>query len=95
MQDTFFTIGEFYTSINYTNKSLKNHMANRKQVDSLVDCFSQCIQHDMKDGYTCSSINFSHFQTDNKNECEINDATHYEHGNDLVSRPGFQYYERH
>ena len=89
-----FTVGEFYTNINYTNKSLKNHMVKYIQVDSLVDCFSQCIQYGMKDGCTCSSINFSHFKIDSKNECEINDAAHYEHFNDFVARPGFQYYER-
>ena len=79
----------------YTNTSLKSHLVKYNQVDSLVECFRLCIECDVEDGCTCSSINFSHFQLDHKNECEINDAAQYEHGIDFVTRPGFQYYERH
>ena len=84
-----FHTGEFYTDIEYTNISLKNHLAKRKQVDSLLECFRLCVQCDVEDGCACSSINFSHFQIDNKNECEINDAAHYEHVTEFVTRPGF------
>ena len=86
--------GEFYTDIKYTNTSLKNHMVKYKQVDSLTDCFRQCLQCDVENWCSCSSINFSHFQIGNMNECEINDAAHYEYVTDFVPRPGFQYYER-
>ena len=50
---------------------------------------------DIEDGCACSSINCSHFQIDNKNECEVNDAALYEHAVDVGTRPGFQHYERH
>ena len=69
-------------------------MVKNKQVASLTECFRHCLQCDMEDGCACSSMNFSHFKIDDKNECEINDAAHYEHANDFISRPGFQYYER-
>ena len=91
----FLHTGEFYTDIKYTNTSLKNHMTRYKQVDSLSECFRYCLQCDMEDGCACSSMNFSHLQIDSKNVCEINDATHYEHVTDFVTRPGFQYYVRH
>ena len=91
----FLPLGEFYTDIKYTNTSLKNHLVKHKQVDSLSECFRYCLQCDMGDGCTCSSINFSYFQIDSKNECEVNSEAHYEYGIDFVPRPGFQYYERH
>ena len=87
--------GEFYTEIKYANTSLKNHMVKYKQVESLTECFRLCLQCDMEDQCACSSINFSYFQLDDKNECEVSDAAHYEHATDFVTRPGFQYYERH
>ena len=86
--------GEFYTDGKYTNTYLKNHMVKHKQVESLTECFRQCLQCDIENGCVCSSINFSHFQIDNKNECEVNDATHLDHIVDFVKRSGFQYYER-
>ena len=93
-RDILLITGEFYTEMKYTDTSLKNHMVKYKQVESLTECFRQCLKCDMEDGCSCSSINFSHFQMDDRNECEINDAAHHEHIIDLAIRPGFQYYER-
>ena len=95
IRDIFLILGEFYSDINYTNSSLMNHMVKYKQVYSLMECFRLCLQCDIEDGCACSSINVSIFQIDNKNECELNDAAHYEHAIDFITRPGFQYYERH
>ena len=88
-------IGEFYTEMKYTDTSLKNHMVKYKQVESLTECFRQCLKCDLEDGCACSSINFSHFQIDSKNDCEVNDANHLDYIADFVTRYGFQYYERH
>ena len=64
-----------------------NHMITTVlQVKNLDDCEYLCYLED-----ACVSLNIKNMDSDGTHECELNNSTHMEHGQDLVENPIYYY----